>query len=130
MANHDKNRTPTEPRRKEDYKAHTERDREDGWPYSDEPGPEGERLQENRPYAAEKEQPVTSEAEREGWHLEEAPLKSTEQSLPQSPVPDEDARSADELDAEDQQRREEEDEEEEETMEEPVDVSLRRDADR
>lgn len=55
--------------RKEDYKAYAERDVDDGWPYSDEPGPEEERLQDNRPYAEEDEVEV---APTDGFHVEES----------------------------------------------------------
>lgn len=61
--------------RKEDYKAYTERDVDEGWPYSDDPAGEDDRLEENRPYAAEDAAPIArtgAEADRAGVHLEEA----------------------------------------------------------
>lgn len=61
--------------RKEDYKAYAERDVDDGWPYSDEPGPEEERLQDNRPYAEEEEVEV---APTEGFHVEESPASQND----------------------------------------------------
>lgn len=58
--------------RKEDYKAYTERDLDEGWPYSDDqPGTEEVRLQGNRPYAADDDLPA--EAAVEGFHVEELP---------------------------------------------------------
>lgn len=56
--------------RKEDYKSYSERDIEDGWPYSDEPGSEEDRLSGNRAYAAEDEQEMPADAE--GFQLETA----------------------------------------------------------
>lgn len=71
---------PAPTSRKEDYKAHTERDLEEGWPYSDEPGREEDRLQRNRPYAAEETDSGidVSEAEYGGFHVEEIPLAAEE----------------------------------------------------
>jgi hypothetical protein len=57
--------------RKEDYKAYTERDIDEGWPYSDEPGNEESRLQGNRPYADEELEEVPAGVE--GFHVEELP---------------------------------------------------------
>jgi hypothetical protein len=57
--------------RKEDYKSYSERDVEDGWPYSDEPGTEEERLSENRAYAAEDEEEQPP-ADADGFHIETA----------------------------------------------------------
>ncbi|WP_157928903.1 hypothetical protein [Pararhizobium haloflavum] len=60
--------------RKEDYKAYAERDIDEGWPYSDEPGNEQARLDANRPYAAEDETPVALDGAVEGFHVETAPV--------------------------------------------------------
>lgn len=60
--------------RKEDYKAYAERDLDEGWPYSDSPAGEDDRLKGNRPYAAEEVAPVDEAeeaAESGGWHIDE-----------------------------------------------------------
>lgn len=55
--------------RKEDYKSYAERDEEEGWPYSDEPGREEDRLRDNREYGGDEELP---EDAVEGFHIETA----------------------------------------------------------
>jgi hypothetical protein len=67
--------------RKEDYKSYAERDIDEGWPYSDEPGREEDRLERNRPYASEAAE-QTAEAGREGFHLEEVPATPDEAGMP------------------------------------------------
>ena len=57
--------------RKEDYKAYSERDVDEGWPYSDEPGNEESRLTGNRPYADEELEQLPPGVD--GFHVEELP---------------------------------------------------------
>ncbi len=85
---HDDEETPrldaVEKQRKEDYKAYTERDLDEGWPYSDEAGTETERLSGNRPYHDEELAPV--EAAALGMHIEDAPATdgvAIEDALPE-----------------------------------------------
>jgi hypothetical protein len=81
--------------RKEDYKSYSERDVEDGWPYSDEPGTEEERLSGNREYAPEDEQELPADAD--GFHLETAdpePIEGPEEDETlQDYIRDEDERT-------------------------------------
>lgn len=74
--------TPEPTSRKEDYKAYSERDVDEGWPYSDEPVSEEERLQSNRPYAAEEDAAGPTDAGTDGFHAEESPARSVSDALP------------------------------------------------
>ena len=66
---------PKHTSRKEDYKSYTERDDEDGWPYSDEPGTEEERLKGNRAYGSDEEAEALG---TDGFHLETAEVSEVE----------------------------------------------------
>jgi hypothetical protein len=67
--------------RREDYKAYTERDIDDGWPYSDEAGGVEERLQGNRPYASEEILPQDTSTGPDGWHVENAPIPPIDKTI-------------------------------------------------
>ena len=55
--------------RKEDYKSYVERDEEEGWPYSDEPAREEDKLRGNREYGHDEALPADA---AEGFHIETA----------------------------------------------------------